>query len=236
MITHVRVNRGLLAAAEKRLLVRIAAALPRWVTSDQLTLLALGAMALCGAGFALARWEPRALWLVIVGLAVNWFGDSLDGTLARVRKLERPRYGYYIDHALDIAGTALLMSGLAVSGYMSPLVAIATLAAYLMVAGEVYLATAAGRDFTMSVAGVGPTELRLLLAIGALALFRDPYLTIGDIGRFRVFDVGGALATLGLLAAFVTAVVRNGRGLAAAEGRHRSCGRTKRGLEEVGLG
>jgi phosphatidylglycerophosphate synthase len=220
MMSHVRVNRGLLAAAEKRLLVRVAGQLPRWVTSDQLTLLALAAMGLCAAGFALARWDPRALWLVIAGLAINWFGDSLDGTLARVRRQERPRYGYYIDHALDIAGIALLMGGLAVSGYMAPLVALATLAAYLMVAGEVYLATAAGRDFTMSFAGVGPTELRILLAIGALALFRDPHLTIEGLGRFRAFDIGGVIATGGLLIAFVSAVVRNGRALAASERLH----------------
>ena len=217
MTTPARVNTGLLAAAEKRLLVRIAAGLPRWVTSDQLTLLALAAMGVSAAGFALARWDTRALWLVVAGLAINWFGDSLDGTLARVRRQERPRYGYYIDHALDIAGTTLLMVGLAASGYMSPIVALTTLAAYLMVAGEVYLATAAGRDFTMSCAGVGPTELRILLAIGAIALFGDPHLAIDGLGRFRAFDIGGTVATVALLGVFVAAVVRNGRALAAVE-------------------
>jgi len=219
MTTHVRVNQGLLAAAEKRLLIRIAERLPGWIHSDLLTMLALGAMALSGAGFALARLDARALWLVIAGLAINWFGDSLDGTLARVRHVERPLYGYYIDHALDIAGTALLVGGLALSGFMTPIVALATLTTYLMVAGEVYLATAAGRDFKMSVGGVGPTELRIILAIGALALFRDPHVTIGEIGRFRVFDVGGVIASAGLLGTFCVAVIRNGRALAAAE-RH----------------
>ncbi len=217
MTSHTRVNGGLLAPAEKRLLIWIAERLPPRVHSDLLTLLALGAMALAGAGFALARWDPRALWLVVAGLALNWFGDSLDGTLARVRRVERPRYGYYIDHVLDIAGTAMLMAGLAGSGYMAPIVALSVLAAYLLVAGEVYLATAVGRDFRMSAFAVGPTELRIVLAIGALALFRDPQVSLGPLGRFALFDVGGVIAAIGLAVTFGAAVVRNARALASLE-------------------
>src|SRR5678816_2800366 len=101
-MTHVREHRSILAAAEKRLLIYIAERLPRSINSDHLTSLALAGMALAGAAFAAARWDRRALWLVVLALAVNWFGDSLDGTLARVRRAERPRYGFYIDHALDI--------------------------------------------------------------------------------------------------------------------------------------
>ncbi len=219
MATQTRVNGGLLAAAEKRLLIWIAERLPPRVHSDLLTLLALAAMALAGAGFALARWDSRALWLVVLGLALNWFGDSLDGTLARVRRVERPRYGYYVDHAVDIAGTSLLMAGLACSGYMTPVVALGVLSAYLLVAGEVYLATAVGRDFRMSAFAVGPTELRIILAIGALALFRDPHVSLGVLGRFALFDVGGVIAATGLMVVFCVAVARNGMALAAAESR-----------------
>src|SRR5688572_26931765 len=147
---HVREHRSLLAAAEKRLLVRIATRLPARVNSDHLTALALAAMVLAGVGYALARWDVRALWIVVFALALNWFGDSLDGTVARVRRAERPRYGFYVDHVLDIVGITLLMAGLSSSGFMSPIVALSLLVAYLLVSSEVFLATAVRHVFRMS--------------------------------------------------------------------------------------
>src|SRR4029434_2201269 len=170
MPTHVREHRSILAAAEKRLLIFIAARLPCAINSDHLTALALAGMALAGGAFAAARWDHRALWLVVIALAVNWFGDSLDGTLARVRRVERPRYGFYIDHVLDIVGITILLGGLAASPFMSPVIALALLIASLLVSGEVFLATAVRGVFKMSFVGIGPTELRILLAIGAIAL------------------------------------------------------------------
>ena len=217
-MTHVREHRSILAASEKRLLIFIAERLPRAINSDHLTTLALAAMGMAGAAFAAARWDRRALWLVVVALALNWFGDSLDGTLARVRRAERPRYGFYVDHVLDIAGTTLLFGGLACSPFMTPAIALALLIAYLLVAGEVFLATAVQGVFRMSVGGIGPTELRIILAAGAIALLRDPHVSIGPLTA-RLFDVGGAVAVAGLLAAFTAAVVRNTRALAVAEPR-----------------
>jgi len=218
---HVREHHSVLAAAEKRLLVRIAGRLPYFINSDHLTLLALLAMALAGAGYALARWNPLALWLVIGALALNWFGDSLDGTLARVRRAERPRYGFYVDHVLDLVGFTLLMAGLACSGYMAPIVALSVLVAYLLVAGEVFLATASHGVFRMSFAGVGPTELRILLAIGTLALFRDPHIDLGLAGRVGLFDLGGTIAAAGMLVALAVNVFRNTSALARLEPRKR---------------
>ena len=217
MTHHIRLNQSLLAAAEKRLLVRIAARLPAWMHSDHLTLTALVAMAMAGAGYALARWDNRGLWLVVAALAINWFGDSLDGTLARVRGAERPRYGFYVDHVLDIVGITLLLGGLACSRFMNPVIALAVLVAYLLVAGEVFLATAVNGVFRMSFAGVGPTELRILLAIGTLALFRDPKVDVWALGTLRMFDVGGLIATAGLGAALAVAVTRNAMTLARLE-------------------
>ena len=217
-MTHVREHRSILAAAEKRLLVFIAERLPRPINSDHLTTLALAGMALAGGAFAAAGWDRRALWLVVVALALNWFGDSLDGTLARVRRTERPRYGFYIDHVLDIAGATLLFGGLACSPFMTPLVALALLVAYLLVAGEVFLATAVHGVFRMSVGGIGPTELRILLAAGAVALLHDPHVSIGGL-TVRLFDFGGAIAATGLVAAFLVSVVRNATALAVAESR-----------------
>ena len=217
-MSHVREHRSILAAPEKRLLIFIAERLPQAINSDHLTTLALAAMGMAGAAFAAAGWDRRALWLVVVALALNWFGDSLDGTLARVRRAERPRYGFYVDHVLDIAGTALLFAGLACSPFMTPAIALALLIAYLLVAGEVFLATAVHGVFRMSVGGIGPTELRIVLAAGAIALLRDPHVSVGSF-TVRLFDAGGAVAAAGLLAAFTVAVVRNTTALATAEPR-----------------
>ena len=219
---HVREHRSVLAAVEKRLLIAIARRLPARIHSDHLTGLALAAMAAAGAGFALARWDVRAVWIVVAALAVNWFGDSLDGTLARVRKAERPRYGFYVDHVLDIVGITLLIAGLAASGYMAPLIALSVLVAYLLVSGEVFLATAVRGVFRMSFAGVGPTELRILLAVGAVALLRDPQVNVGPFGRMPLFDVGGLVATAGMAVTLIVAVARNGMALAQLEPRART--------------
>jgi phosphatidylglycerophosphate synthase len=212
-----RENRAVLADVERKALVWMAERMPRAINSDHLTVLALVAMALTGAGFALSRWDVRALWLVFVGLALNWFGDSLDGTLARVRKAERPRYGFYVDHVLDLAGTALVLAGLAASPFMSPLIAVSVLAAYLLTAGEVFLATAVRGKFKMSFAGIGPTELRLLLAAGTIALFGDPHVNLGRLGSVPLFDVGGVIAAVGLVIAAAISAVRNTVALAKQE-------------------
>jgi phosphatidylglycerophosphate synthase len=217
MADHVREHGSLLAGPEKRLLIGMARRLPAWVTSDQLTVLALASMCLAGAGFALARWDTRWLWMTVVALAANWFGDSLDGTLARVRSLERPRYGFYVDHVVDILGITALFAGLASSPYMSPVVALSVLVAYLLVSGEVFLATAVHHVFRMSFAGIGPTELRILLAAGAIALRGNPHVTVGTLGAFRLFDVGGAVAVAGMAAALVVGIVRNASGLSRLE-------------------
>jgi archaetidylinositol phosphate synthase len=219
MSEHVREHRSLLAAAEKRLLIRIAGHLPPSIHSDHLTVLALAAMALAGIGFWLARWDTNWLWVVVAALGVNWFGDSLDGTLARIRHVERPRYGFYVDHVVDIVGISFLMTGLACSGFMTPVIALSLLVAYLLVSGEVFLATAVRGVFRMSFAGFGPTELRIVLAIGAIALRGDPYVSFGVLGRAQLFDVGGVVAIVGLLLALGWAIAQNTRALARLEPR-----------------
>jgi phosphatidylglycerophosphate synthase len=219
MSEHAREHRSLLAAAEKRLLIRMARHLPPSIHSDHLTILALAAMALAGLGFWLARWDIDWLWVVVAALGINWFGDSLDGTLARVRRVERPYYGFYVDHVLDIVGISFLLTGLACSGFMTPVIALSLLVAYLLVSGEAFLATAVRGVFRMSFAGVGPTELRILLSIGAIALRGDPHVNFGSLGRAQLFDVGGAIAIAGLLVALGWAIVQNTSILARLEPR-----------------
>lgn len=229
----VRLQTSLLSAAEKRLLVSIARRLPDWVSSDQLTLLALVAMLGAGASYWLAATHHAAgLVLVIVFLAVNWFGDSLDGTVARVRQCQRPRYGFYVDHVIDAVGTLFLLGGLGLSGYMSPLVALALLVAYFLLLIEIYLATSVTKTFRMAFFFVGPTELRIILAVGNLFLLVHP--TTGVLGRpVLLFDVGGVVAIIALVSAFVVSAVRNTRALYLEEPLPRE--QARRGSGGAGL-
>lgn len=216
--SHAREHRSLLADSERRALVWIAERLPRRVNSDHLSGLGLLSMVAAGASFATFRLDPRAAALaVIVSLAANWFGDSLDGTVARVRGHQRPRYGFYVDHVIDLAGSTLLLAGLACSGLMNPILVMALLAAYLLVSGESYLATHAAGVFRMSFLGFGPTELRIVLALGALKAVWSPWISLGGLGAVRLFDLGGVIAIAGLAFAFVVAAVRNTRALYRAE-------------------
>lgn len=206
---HAREHTSVLMRSEKRLLIWIARRLPSWVTPDQLSLLGLLAMLLAGLAFWASRWEERALLIVVVALVLNWFGDSLDGTLARVRNRQRPRYGFYIDHVIDIVGTFFLLSGLAASGYMTPLIALGLLVAYLMVCAESYLATHTVGVFRLARLGVGPTELRILLAVGTLFLLYTPVVRFAGFGPYRLFDIGGVCAIAGLAVALAVSAVRN---------------------------
>ena len=211
---HVRLHQSVLAASEKRLLIWIAGRLPRWINSDHLSALGLASMAGAGVSFWLARTDPVAgAGLVVVFLLLNWFGDSLDGTVARVRNQQRPRYGYYVDHVLDLAGTALLFGGLAASGYMSPMIAVLVVAAFFLVSAEAYLATHARGVFKMAFVGIGPTELRILLAAGALALIGTPVITPMGFAEIRLFDLGGIIAVIGMVITFVVTASNNIRAL-----------------------
>jgi archaetidylinositol phosphate synthase len=206
---HVREHQSMLARAEKRALVWMARRMPRRVSPDHLTLLGLLSMLLAGLCFWAARFEPLALTGVIVALALNWFGDSLDGTLARVRQQQRPRYGFYVDHVIDIAGSFLVVGGLALSGYMNPLIAMGLLVAYLMVTAEVFLATHARAVFKLSFLGMGPTELRIVLGIGVIHLLYRPEVSLFGLGHYRLFDIGGIVAIAGLGVALIVSAARN---------------------------
>src|SRR5215471_1462200 len=171
---HRREHRSVLAGAERRLLIEIAHRLSRRINSDHLTLLGLISMPVAGVAFAFIPATPWAAALFVAALAANWFGDSLDGTVARVRNQQRPRYGYYVDHVIDLAGTAALINGMALSDVMTPSIGFALLAAYFLVAAETFLATHSVGIFRISFAGFGPTELRILLAGGAIKVASSP--------------------------------------------------------------
>ena len=146
----------------------------------------------------------------------------MDGTLARVRNQQRPRYGFYVDHVLDMVGTFFLVGGLALSGYMNPLVALVLLTIYLLVAAEEFLATHVQHVFQLSFVGFGPTELRIILAVGTLYIYYKPYVHLVGLGVFRLFDVGGTVAMGGLALKLVVCGIRNTYALYQAERLPRS--------------
>jgi archaetidylinositol phosphate synthase len=203
-----RVNEALTASMEKRVLVWMAERAPAWVSSDGLTVLGLGAQIGAGICYALARYDRRALLLVIVCVVLNWLGDSLDGTLARVRRQQRPRYGFYVDHMVDVFGSVALMGGLACSGFLHWQTAIAMLIGFLLLSSESYLATYTLSCFELSQGLFGPTEIRLLLIAGNVALLRSPYSTLFG-HRMLLFDVGGTIAAVGMFAMVIFVTVRH---------------------------
>jgi len=218
-----RVHTSVLAAAEKRCLIWMAGRLPLWVNSDHLTTLAGAAMAGAGVCYWIGPGSPAAMLIAIGMLALNWFGDSLDGTVARVRRHERPRYGFYVDHVLDAVGILFLLAGFALGGFMTPLVAAGFLVAYYLLMIEIALATHAVGTFRISFWKFGPTELRILLAIGTVQLLRSPYVSIAG-ERILLFDMAGVVAMAALLLTFVVSAINNGRLLYKLEPRPRGSG------------
>jgi archaetidylinositol phosphate synthase len=203
-----RINQSLTAPLETRALQWMASIAPSWLSSDQLTLLGLCAQIGAGICYALSRWDRSFLLLVILCVVLNWFGDSMDGTLARVRSQQRPRYGFYVDHMIDIFGSVALMCGLAVSGFIHWQVAIAMLIAFLLLASESYLATYTLSHFHLSQGIFGPTEIRILLILGTIALLRNSYSTIFG-HRILLFDLGGVIAATSMLATVIVVALRH---------------------------
>jgi archaetidylinositol phosphate synthase len=206
-----RVQESITARVEGKTLLWIATRLPLWVTSDQLTCLGLGAMVFGWASYLLARWYRAGFLLATLSLALNWFGDSLDGTLARVRDQQRPRYGFYVDHVIDSIGAVLMMSGLAASGCLDWRIAAAMLVGFLLLSIESYLASYTLGVFRMSFWKFGPTEIRILLAAGNLALWVNPQAMV--LGRFRLFDFGGIVASTLMLAMFLASAMKHAQQL-----------------------
>jgi phosphatidylglycerophosphate synthase len=203
-----RINQALTASLEKRTLQWMAHRAPQWLTSDQLTALGLAAQIGAGISYALSRYNRYALLLVILCIILNWFGDSMDGTLARIRCQQRPRYGFYVDHIVDILGATALMTGLGLSGLLHWQTAIAMLIAFLLLSSESYLATYTLSRFQLSQGLFGPTEIRILLIVGNLALLRSPYSTLFG-HKMLLFDLGGTIAAICMFVTLIITAARN---------------------------
>jgi archaetidylinositol phosphate synthase len=203
-----RQQNSLLAPLEKAALIGMARRTPQWVNSDHLSLLGLAAMLMAGICYAFSRWNPLMLHMVNLFIFLNWLGDSLDGTLARYRDRQRPRYGFYVDHIIDTFGTMFLIAGLTFSGYMSERVAAGLLVVFLMLAINSYLAAYALGVFKISHWKLGPTEIRLVLCIGNVYLLHNPFTHI--FGRaYLLYDVGGLISIAGMAFMLVVSSIVN---------------------------
>jgi len=205
-----REQTSILTPLERAVLRGLARRMPVWVNSDHLSALGLLGFFMAGVCYAASKQNPLMLHLVNIFIFLNWFGDSLDGTLARYRDRQRPRYGFYVDHILDTFGALFLLFGIALSGYMSERVAAAVLIVYFMLAINSYLAAYSIGVFKLSQWKLGPTELRLLLMIGNVFLIYRPRVYHR---RYLLFDVGGVIAVIGMALMLVVLSIQNTRTL-----------------------
>ena len=197
-----RIQENLLAYHERRLLNWICPRLPGWVTPDKLTLLGLVGAALVFAGYAASALDANWLWLSVAGYCVHWFGDSLDGSLARFRAIERPRYGYFVDHSADLVGAMLIVGGIGASPHVRLDVSLIALAGYYMLAAHAFLAARVVGELKLSYIAAGPTELRLILIGLTVAMFAIGPTRSGEWGLSWFDLIVGAIGVL-LIALFL---------------------------------
>lgn len=215
---HKRTSDFILGPFERAVLPRLARALPGWVVPDHLTLLGLFASTVIAAAYMLSNRNAWWLWIASAGLILQWFGDSLDGTLARVRKIERPRYGYYLDHLTDAYSTLAIGLGLGLSPYMLLSIGLAVVTAYLILSINVYLETYVFGEFSFSYGKLGPTEVRvLLIALNTVAYLAGPRYFVAWGVDMTIVDVVGAFVAVGMLMMLVSRALGNLRKLARLE-------------------
>ncbi len=216
---HARVNRILLGPLERPALAWLAKRMPDWVTPDLLTALGFAATILTAASYILSFRNPAFLWLASIGIFLNWFGDSLDGTLARYRKIERPRYGFFIDHAMDGLGEVIVMVGIGLSPYVDFRVALIALVGYMLMANLVYILTYVSGEFRISYLGLGPTEVRVILILTNIVVFfvGNPIIQT-KFGVYSVYDVIISLLAVLLFGIYIVITYVNARRLSKIEG------------------
>jgi phosphatidylglycerophosphate synthase len=213
-----RIQQTVLTRAERRLLDWLCRRMPRWATPDQLTLLALVSSAVVFLAYALSNGDRDWLWLAVAGYVGHWFGDSLDGSLARYRAIERPRYGYFIDHSCDGLAILLILGGIGASPFVRVDVALFAVAAYLLLAVHTFLIAKVNGDFPLSHLGAGPTEMRLLLIGLTIAMYFDAPGT-GPVPGFSGFDFFVSACAAIMLSIFLVQTWRTGRDLSARDTR-----------------
>src|SRR6266540_507209 len=212
---HTRVNDILLGPLEQPTLRWLAAHMPAWVTPDTCTAIGTFGALLTLVSYGLSNISPNYLWLASLGFLINWFGDSLDGTLARYRRIERPRYGYYIDHTIDVVCQAMIFLGLGLTPYVSFNIACLALIGYLLLSALVFIRTYVAGEFKISYGKLGPTESRAFAVLLNTAMFFFGMQTIvffqTKISLYDLFVAGIALLLTGF---FINTALREARKLA----------------------
>lgn len=217
MTTVPRIQQNLLAANERMLLDWLCPRLPRWTTPDMLTALGFAGALMVGAGYVLSTQSLLWLWLAQLGYLFNWFGDSLDGSLARYRRIERPKYGYFIDHSVDALAILAMLAGLGLGPFVELEVALIALVAYLLLSIHTYLCAQVIDEFKLTYLAGGPTELRLMLmAMTASMFFVGPDKLFGT--GLSAFDIFALVVAAILIAIFVAQTASTARILAKREG------------------
>jgi len=208
-----RIQGNLLARSERRVLTWLCARLPGWVMPDHLTALGLVGAAMVLGGYAASAMDVQWLWLAIGGFVVHWFGDSLDGSLARYRSIERPKFGYFIDHSADGLGNLMIVGGLGLSPFVRLDVSLIALAGYYLLSIHAFLAVRVLGEMRLSYAAAGPTELRLALIAMTLLMLSVGHAT-PRVAGLSAFDLTVALVGAILILLFVFQTVVTGRRIA----------------------
>ena len=217
-----RIQTSILNAAEKKVLVWLAERQPKWMTSDILTFIGVLGAIIVAVGYALSNYNINWLWLSTFGFFVNWYGDSLDGTLARVRGTQRPIYGFYLDHNIDGITIALMCIGAGLSKLLNLYIAMGVLVVYLLLSISVYINSHLKGEFKLTYAGMGPTEFRLIIMIvntlfifiAPLREFSTEFSVLGTSVCFGAFDFIGCALLLILLVIHIHNFVNDAKGYA----------------------
>lgn len=218
--TSERIQTSILNKMEKKALVWLAERQPAWVTSDMLSYIGVAGALLFVIFCVLANGNVNYLWLASLGLVINWYGDSLDGTLARVRNLQRPVYGFFIDHSLDALTTCMICAGIGLSPFMNMNIALVILAGYLCMSIYTYLSTIVIGKFRLTYGKLGPTEVRLIvIATSILYMFNPwPDVVFNVLGQvWSVFDIIGAVVAIVLFAIYIISMISDLRRLAVQD-------------------
>lgn len=181
--SHIRENESLTANWEKKILLWLAERMPAWITPDILTTIGFIAAIMIFVSYLLSNYHPAFLWLASLGFIINWFGDSLDGTLARYRHIERPKFGYYVDHTIDAIGETLIICGLGISPYVSLNVALIALIGYFLLSIQTFISTYVVGVFKISYSKMGPTEVRIILILINTIMF------FSEINSIRILSL-----------------------------------------------